>query len=54
MPANIPAAFADEAAETTTQPQSTAATWIETALTAAFAVAAVLFVSFFAVVTGLV
>jgi hypothetical protein len=54
MSTDMPAALASEAAEATAESQSAPAAWIETALTVVFTAAAVLFVSFLAVVTGLV
>jgi hypothetical protein len=53
MSTDIPAAIADDIAEAVTEAQ-TPDEWSATALTVAFAAAAVLFVSFLAVVTGLV
>jgi hypothetical protein len=52
MSTDVPAALVDEPAETET-PAATSE-WAETALTVLFTAAAVLFVSFLAVVTGLV
>jgi xanthine/uracil/vitamin C permease (AzgA family) len=54
MSTDTPAALASEVAETTVESRSGTAAWVETALTVAFTAAAVLFVSFLAVVTGLV
>ena len=52
MLSDIPAAFTAEPAETAGQ--SAIGAWAEMALTVMFTLAAVLFVSFLAVVTGLV
>ncbi|HEY3795277.1 MAG TPA: hypothetical protein VGM09_25910 [Bradyrhizobium sp.] len=54
MSIESPAAFGADAAKTSRDVQPTTAGWIETALTALFAVATVLFVSFIAVISGLV
>ncbi len=54
MPTHLPAAVASDVAETTFESSAATAEWVETALTVVFAAAAVLFVSFLAVVTGLV
>ncbi len=54
MSTNMPAALAGEVAEAAAESQTATAAWLETALTVAFAAAAVMFVSFLAVVTGLV
>ncbi len=54
MSTNVPAAFANEVVETAVTASSAPSEWIATALTVALAAAAVLFVSFLAVVTGLV
>jgi hypothetical protein len=54
MSIDMPAACENEAANPGTETQSGAGAWIETALTVLFTAAAVLFVSFIAVVTGLV
>ena len=54
MSTDMPAALASEVAETTAESQSAPAEWVQTALTVAFTAVAVLFVSFLAVVTGLV
>jgi hypothetical protein len=54
MSTDIPAAIADDIAEAVTEAQTAPDEWSATALTVAFAAAAVLFVSFLAVVTGLV
>jgi len=54
MSTDLPAALANEAAATAAEVQSARGVWVETALSVLFAAAAVLFVSFLAVVTGLV
>ena len=54
MSTDVPAALADQPAETVVEVPSAAGEWVETALTVLFTAAAVLFVSFVAVVTGLV
>jgi len=54
MPADIPAALDDQPAETEVETKAAASAWAETALTVLFTAAAVLFVSFLAVVSGLV
>jgi hypothetical protein len=54
MSIDIPAALETEAAKTPALAQSPSSAWFETALTVLFAAATVLFVSFIAVVTGLV
>ena len=55
MSADLPAALVHgEPAQTETQAPSAASDWAATALTVLFTAAAVLFVSFLAVVTGLV
>ena len=54
MSSDTPAALASEMAETTAGSRSGTAAWVETSLTVAFTAAGVLFVSFLAVVTGLV
>ena len=54
MSIDAPAALDSEPAETAAKAGQTASGWVETTLTVMFAAAAVLFVSFLAVVTGLV
>ena len=54
MSTDMPAALATEPAETAVETPSATSEWAETALTVLFAAAAVLFVSFLAVVTGIV
>jgi hypothetical protein len=54
MSTNVPTALANQAVQTAVKIQSAPNEWIATALTVALAAAAVLFVSFLAVVTGLV
>ncbi len=54
MSTDIPAARAGAAAETGAEASSATSELVETALTVLFAAAAVLFISFLAVVTGLV
>jgi len=54
MSIDIPAAPTGESAEAVAEEQSKTLDWAETALTVMFTAAAVLFVSFLAVVTGLV
>jgi hypothetical protein len=54
MSTDMPATLADEIAETAVEVNSAQDEWTATALTVALAAAAVLFVSFLAVVTGLV
>jgi hypothetical protein len=54
MSMNIHAAFETEFDAIAVEPQSSAGRWVETALTALCTASAVLFVSFIAVVTGLV
>jgi len=49
-----PAAFLEQPANAVAEVQSTRSEWAETTLTVLFTAAAVLFVSFLAVVTGLV
>ena len=51
---DMPAALIEQPAQAVAQAQSAKNDWAETALTLLFAAAAVLFVSFVAVVTGLV
>jgi hypothetical protein len=54
MSTDIPAALAAEPAETAAEVPAATSEWAETALTILFTAAAVLFVSFLAVVTGIV
>jgi hypothetical protein len=54
MSIEVPAAFGANAAKTSREVHPTSAVWLETALTALFAAATVLFVSFIAVMSGLV
>lgn len=54
MSAELPAALTDQPAEAAAEDAPNKNEWVETALTAMFTAAAVLFVSFLAVVTGLV
>ncbi len=54
MSIDMPAALADQRAEATAEDASVRSEWAETVLTVLFTAAAVLFVSFLAVVTGLV
>lgn len=54
MSMDMPAAFEDESVKTAPGAPSTPAAWVETALAVLFAASAVLFVSFVAVVTGIV
>jgi hypothetical protein len=54
MSTDMPAVLVNEPAEAAAEEQSTTREWAETALTVLFTAAAVLFVSFLAVVTGLV
>jgi hypothetical protein len=54
MSIEVPAAFGADAAKTSHEARPMPATWLETALTALFAVATVLFVSFIVVISGLV
>jgi hypothetical protein len=54
MSIDMPAALDDEAARTTPEARSATTAWLETALTVLFTASAVLFVSFIAVVTGIV
>ena len=51
---DIPAALLKQPAKAVTEVQPTRIEWAETALTVLFTAAAVLFISFLAVVTGLV
>ena len=50
----LPAVLVPEAADTADEAQAASRAWVETAIAVAFAAAAVLFVSFIAVVTVLV
>ncbi|HUC51533.1 MAG TPA: hypothetical protein VMA30_19295 [Xanthobacteraceae bacterium] len=52
--ADLPADFTDHAAEAIVEAQAAKGRWAETALAVLFAATAVLFVSFVAVVAGLV
>jgi hypothetical protein len=54
MSTNVPAALVDEPVGTAAEAPPATNEWAETALTVLFTAAAVLFVSFLAVVTGLV
>jgi hypothetical protein len=54
MSSDTPAVFFPEPVESLAEPAAPIAQWGEMALTAMFTLAAVLFVSFLAVVTGLV
>jgi xanthine/uracil/vitamin C permease (AzgA family) len=54
MSIDMPAALATEPAETVVEVPSATSEWAETALTVLFTAVAVLFVSFLAVVTGIV
>jgi hypothetical protein len=54
MSTEMPVVLANEPAETVVEPSSVTNEWAETALTVLFTAAAVLFVSFIAVVAGLV
>jgi len=54
MSTDMSVVLASEPAEAVAAEQSTTREWVETALTVLFTAAAVLFVSFLAVVTGLV
>jgi hypothetical protein len=51
---DMPADFTDHPAEELVEAQSASSAWAETALTVLFTVTAVLFVSFIAVVAGIV
>jgi hypothetical protein len=51
---DMPAALVEQPAKAVAQAQSAGSGWAETALTLLFTAAAILFVSFVAVVTGLV
>jgi hypothetical protein len=51
---DMPATLDEPSAQAGAQVQASRGAWAETALTALFAAAAILFVSFIAVVTGLV
>ena len=53
MSIDLPAALADTAAQTAVEADAPTSEWVAGALTVAFAAAAVCFVSFIAVVTGL-
>jgi hypothetical protein len=54
MAIEVPTVFGADATKTSHEIQPMPAAWLETALTALFAVATVLFVSFIAVISGLV
>jgi hypothetical protein len=54
MSIDMPAVLETETAKTAAVAQSASSAWFETALTVLFTAATVLFVSFIAVVTGLV
>jgi hypothetical protein len=54
IPTDLPDALVEEAAEAGAEDPSATSAWAETALTVVFSAAAVLFVSFIAVATGLV
>jgi len=54
MSIDMPTAVENEVADVGSETQAGMGAWIETALTVLFTAAAVLFVSFIAVVTGLV
>jgi hypothetical protein len=54
MSIEVPAAFGADAAKTSYDVQPRATAWLETGLTALFAAATVLLVSFIAVISGLV
>ncbi len=54
MSIDMPAALENETAKAEAEAQSATSPWVETALTVLFTAAAVLIVSFIAVVTGLV
>jgi len=54
MSTDLPAALVDQPAKAAVEDASNKSEWAETALTVLFTAAAVLFVSFLAVVTGLV
>jgi hypothetical protein len=51
---DVPADFADQTAEELVEAPSASSEWAETALTVLFTATAVLFVSFVAVVTGII
>jgi hypothetical protein len=51
---DVPADFADQPAEDLVEAQPASSEWAETALTVLFTATAVLFVSFIAVVTGII
>jgi hypothetical protein len=53
MATDMPAALIDEPAQPVAETAAPTPAWAETALTALFAAAAVLFISFVAVITGL-
>jgi hypothetical protein len=54
MSIDMPAALDDEAVQTASEAHSATTAWLETTLTVLFTASAVLFVSFIAVVTGIV
>ena len=54
MSIDMPAALENEMAKTGAEAESATNAWVETTLTVLFTAAAVLFISFIAVVTGLV
>jgi hypothetical protein len=54
MSIDMPAALDDEAVKITPEAPTKPTVWVETALTLLFTASAVLFVSFIAVVTGIV
>jgi hypothetical protein len=54
MSIEVPVAFGTDVAKTSHEAQPMPAAWLETALTVLFAAATVLFVSFIAVISGLV
>jgi hypothetical protein len=54
MSIDMPAALDDEVVQTAPEARSATTAWLETALTVLFTASAVLFVSFIAVVTGIV
>jgi hypothetical protein len=51
---DVPADFTDQPAEEPVEAQSASSAWAETALTVLFTTTAILFVSFIAVVTGII
>jgi hypothetical protein len=51
---DVPADFTDQPAEELVEAQSASSAWAETALTVLFTTTAILFVSFIAVVTGII